>query len=517
MVKLLLAAEIRYSRANMRIALIAMGVLTLVELSMWLPGVWRLRKYLAVGLVIGLSVAGSALVGVRPSFATLILLLITAYRIINLLRIMDGRMEPHYLWRAASRASLYMIGFQIFIALSWYICEYYHLHSYEFWMGVTIFQLGCAAVFFLSNERHLRTTRPLMPENPLTNKELPSLTVAIPARNETEDLDGCLASLVESTYPKLEILVLDDCSQNKRTPEIIRSFAQAGVRFLAGQPTKENWLAKNYAYQQLLQNASGELILFCGVDVRFEPDSLRRMVESMLAKKKSMVSLIPRNTIPTEKNQWEAYLLQPARYAWELILPRKLFRRPPVLSTCWLIKRSTLESAGGFAAVSRSIVPESYFAKVSAHHDGYSFMQSTPAMDITSHKPVNQQRATTLRMRYPQLHRRTELALIMTLAETLVLVLPFIFFITSFITAQRWTSVISGLTSLLILLTYARVLWLTYRRVLWFGMLLAPFAAIQDIVLLNYSMAKYEFSEVYWKERNVCIPVMRVIPELPKV
>lgn len=500
----------------MRIALAVLGVLTLAELVIWLPGVWRFRKYPTPFVIVGLSITSSALVGLRPSFATLLLLLITAFRVINLLRVMEARMQATYLWRVGARTSVFLIGFQLFVLAGWYICEMYHLHSHEFWLSVTVAQYAFAAVLFLSTERHLRTTKPVLRAHPLSDKELPSLTIAIPARNETDDLQGCLESLVASNYPKLEILVLDDCSQNKRTPEIIRSFAQSGVRFLAGKATKENWLAKNYAYQQLLETASGDLVLFSGVDVRFAPDSLRQLVQSMLAKDKSMVSIIPRNDIP-ERAQWESFLLQPARYAWELALPRKLFRRPPVLSTCWIIKRATITSAGGFAAVSRSIVPESYFARSAAVHDGYSFMQSTVDMDIRSHKPADQQRATTVRMRYPQLHRRPELVLFMTLAETFLLILPFFFFFTALITSQHWIMISSGLASLLILLMYARVMWLTYRKPLWFALLLAPIAGLQDIILLNYSMAKYEFSEVYWKGVNVCIPVMRVIPGLPKL
>jgi hypothetical protein len=30
-------------------------------------------------------------------------------------------------------------------------------------------------------------------------------------------------------------------------------------------------------------------------------------------------------------------------------------------------------------------------------------------------------------------------------------------------------------------------------------------------------MWQYEFHEVLWKGRNVCLPVMRIIPNLPKL
>jgi hypothetical protein len=42
-----------------------------------------------------------------------------------------------------------------------------------------------------------------------------------------------------------------------------------------------------------------------------------------------------------------------------------------------------------------------------------------------------------------------------------------------------------------------------------------PVAALVDCCLLLVSMLQYEFATVTWKERNVCIPVMHVIPHLP--
>lgn len=66
-------------------------------------------------------------------------------------------------------------------------------------------------------------------------------------------------------------------------------------------------------------------------------------------------------------------------------------------------------------------------------------------------------------------------------------------------------------------LFYAKVMNLTYRTFLLRGFVLLPFAALYDIALLNYSMWQYEFHEVLWKGRNICMPVMRVYPALPKL
>ncbi|HET8709501.1 MAG TPA: glycosyltransferase [Candidatus Saccharimonadales bacterium] len=499
-------------------AFLVFAAATLLELMLWLSVFWKIRKPFTVFLCLALGLSGASMVVLHPIFATILLFFVTAYRIVNLLRIIKDRADEKYLYRKVSSTGAYLITAQGIIVLAWMLTQLYHLTSTHFWTLFSIIQLAGIIVVVASTERHLRTTRPPQETGNYTDKELPTLTVAIPARNETEDLEQCLASLIASDYPKLEIIVLDDCSQNARTPEIIRSFAHDGVRFLAGEDTREHWLAKNQAYQQLLDAANGDVIMFAGVDSRYQPQSLRRLVGAMLHKNKTMMSIIPKNVVLPAAEQDESILLQPARYAWELSLPRKMFNRPSVLSTCWLVDKKMLQSAGGFAAVSRSIVPESYFARVSAVHDGYSFMQSNEYIGITSSKAAPDQFNTAVRTRYPQLHRRPELVFALTLCEAFGFILPFLFLAAHLFGNWRTPgTALSLLTCLLMLYFYGRIVALTYRKFLLRGFVSAPFAAIMDIIVLNYSMAKYEFDEVIWKGRNVCIPVMHVVPALPEI
>ena len=44
-----------------------------------------------------------------------------------------------------------------------------------------------------------------------------------------------------------------------------------------------------------------------------------------------------------------------------------------------------------------------------------------------------------------------------------------------------------------------------------------PFALLTELVLSTVSMMQYEFGTVRWKGRNVCIPAMHVIKQLPKI
>jgi glycosyltransferase involved in cell wall biosynthesis len=430
------------------------------------------------------------------------------------MRLIEGRTRADFLKRVSLVSSLSLLVLQL-VVIGLTTIDAFSLLDWLYLSAAA--QTAFALVLLLSALRNLRTTRPKLPATHYADRDLPTLTVAIPARNETDDLEACLVSLTQSNYPKLEIIVLDDCSQNRRTPEIMRQFAHDGVRYLSGKVPPDEWLAKNYAYYQLEQEANGELLLFCGVDARFESQTLRLLVETLLAKKKTMLSVIPANVVPT---RWslESLMVQPGRYAWELSLPRRLLNRPPVLSTCWLINTKALALAGGLPAVRRKNSVESYFARQTAiGSDGYAFIQSTPEIGLLSKKSFNEQRMTAVRTRYPQLHRRPELVGLLSLTELFIVSGPFVLALHGLIERQ-WILLGMSLVNVVLLnVFFSKVVNLTYRRFLLRGCWLLPFVILYDIVLLNYSMWQYEFGEIIWKGRNVCLPVMRAIPQLPKV
>lgn len=494
----------------MKITLMLLAVLSLLEIALWLPAVWQLRRPLAAALLLAVGLASLVLFVQHPRTWTALVALLGLYRSFNLSRIVKGRMHALYLRQVTRRTSWWLLAEQLLVLALLKLMIGSWISNLTRWQILAGLQAGLTAVLFLAMWQQTRTTREPLAAKAYAERDLPTLTVAVPARNETDELEACLQSLLANDYPKLEIMVLDDCSQNARTPEIIRSFAHDGVQFIPGSEPAATWLAKNWAYEKLYEAANGELVLFCGVDTRFRPDALRQLVISLLAADKAMISLLPRNGHFSPA----AALVQPVRYAWELVLPRWLFQRPPVLSTCWLARKELLAGVGGFKAVSRSIVPESYFARQAALSGKYGFFRTEA---VSSLKPFAEQRATAVRTRYPQLHRRPEQVALLTAIELFGLFGPFVLLAGALYEGLWWTAAVSGLASLLLMAIYGTISRLAYRRFIGYSPLLMPLAALYDVWLMNYSMLKYEFSDVIWKGRNVCIPVMHVVSSLPKV
>jgi len=484
---------------------------------------WRrttARTALAGALLFLVVTSSAYLLASTPRVFTIVLLVISLYRALNYTRIALGRMNHHALRAYARRSILWLDGAQLLVLGCWLLWEYTGGLSVELLYGTWAAGALLISVFvFGSTLRNLRRTKIRTDDaqrEHLTTSTLPTITVAIPARNETNNLITCLESVVSSEYPKLEILALDDSSHTKRTPEIIRSFAHKGVRFLQGDNPRDGWLAKNQAYDTLAGQANGEYLLFMGVDIELAPESIRALVDHLHNRGKKMLSVMPLRYIKQQSKGLS--LSQAARYMWELAPPRRLFQRPPVLSSVWLIEKRAFLELGGMAAVKRSVTPEAYFARMLAKSDAYGFVRSNKALGVTSHKSLADQRDTAIRVRYPALHKHIEFVALLTLGYCLVLLGPLALVVGSLLGELSIYVGILGLTSLTLFgLAFTLVVTATRLSPAWLAMPAFPFAVLRDIAITHASLWGYEFGSVTWKQRNTVEQVMEVSKHLPKI
>ncbi len=472
---------------------------------------WGFRSYLSgfQSLVLGVT-TGVAVVSFSL-WASVACLIIQAYRLFNTLRIVKGRTQPAKLHSRTFRSELVLdCTLLIVIAIEVYASNWLQISTVL--LAIAAEQLLLAILYYRHTHDTLAASRLVLPKKFTNASNLPSLTIALPARNETGELADTLHNILPSNYPKLEVLVLDDCSQDK-TSDIIRSFAHKGVRFVQGTPPPSSWLAKNHAYNQLLDEASGEYILFCGVDVRFQPQSIRQLIEVCLNDHRNMISIMPIRHTSDQKQ----FLLQPMRYWRELALPHPFSKTPPSLSTCWIAKRAMLQENGGFAAVRNSIRPERYIARGVAREGHYSFIVSSSGLGIWSIKSLQAQWHTALRTRYPEHRSRPESVMF----ASIVLILLSFGMVASVVASAYYGNFAALLLSvsalLFIVVTHATICAAITQRTLLRDVLILPVSVSLELAAIHYSMWAYEFSEVIWKGRNVCMPVLRVDRHLPKL
>ena len=105
-----------------------------------------------------------------------------------------------------------------------------------------------------------RTSLPAIKEGPL-------VSVLIPARDEEQNIENCVNSLLEQDYQNYEILIIDDNSEDK-TYEIIQRLAKQNKRIsiYRGKPLPADWYGKPFALEQLVPKAKGEILLFTDAD-----------------------------------------------------------------------------------------------------------------------------------------------------------------------------------------------------------------------------------------------------------
>jgi glycosyltransferase involved in cell wall biosynthesis len=475
---------------------------------------WRYKIWLALGSIALVMLASGAALAFNTLFG-FVFLFVTLYRVTNTMRLLKERMHEQYLRRVTSKSTYSLVLMQFIAVAGLWLVNIVSLTSAQQEVFVFVVCAGVllSAVLFLFSTIYNVITSTITPLKALSDDELPTLTVAVAARNETLELTQCLGSITDNDYPKLEILVYDDCSHD-RTAEIIKSFAHKGVRFINGEDFGDIWLAKNFAYQTLLENANGSYIFFIGTDVTIEKHVLRRVIEYMTQQKLSMISVLPKR----EKNGLLAMLIQPMRYWIELAVPNSVKRRPPALSTMWGADRKVLLKSGGFKALKRAIIPEENLAKLFEAKKAYDFVRHSIDLDVTTQKNFYSQWRTAVRTRYPQLHKNPEQVLMRTVWMSILLLSPFVVVLLSFFTDIATYALSASIGAIICLaVSHVVVNAVTNPSAAVASLINYPFVVLLDIYIAHVSMYKYEFGHVIWKGRNVCIPVMHTVPHLPQL
>src|SRR5579872_765036 len=106
--------------------------------------------------------------------------------------------------------------------------------------------------------------------------EWPVVSMIVPARDEGGKIESALSSLLAIDYPKLEIIAIDDRSQDATgaiMDRLSRQDSRLRVIHLAELPA--GWLGKNHAMHQGARIAGGEWLLFTDGDIFFAPETLR--------------------------------------------------------------------------------------------------------------------------------------------------------------------------------------------------------------------------------------------------
>jgi hypothetical protein len=187
----------------MELMLVLLAVISLIELSLWQLKQSTITRNAALIIALLQLVACFGLMSRSFTIWTVLITLLSFYRCINAIRYSRSETQTDYLLHRIRRTAYWLIGLQLVIAVMAWLVEM----PTWFWLyGLAYLQLFTASLIFISTVRHLRKTSPPRYAQALADKDLPTVSVAIPARNETQELEACLQSLAASDYPKPRVV-----------------------------------------------------------------------------------------------------------------------------------------------------------------------------------------------------------------------------------------------------------------------------------------------------------------------
>jgi len=191
-----------------------------------------------------------------------------------------------------------------------------------------------------------------------------TVDVLIPMRNEEENVEGCLKSVLNSELLDVsKVFVLDDGSSDS-TAELIGQFK---VDKLIGTQPPTGWLGKVWACHNLAQVGSGKYLVFVDADVRLHPYAIASSITKMNKFGWDFISPYPRQI----SGSFLEKLIQPLlQWSWLASVPLRVAEKFPNRSMTiangqfFIVKRSAYNTSGGHAAIPDEVLDDLELARL---------------------------------------------------------------------------------------------------------------------------------------------------------
>lgn len=202
---------------------------------------------------------------------------------------------------------------------------------------------------------------------PAADRDCPCISLIFAARDEEEKLPAALTTLGAIDYPYLEIIAVNDRSQD-RTGKILDEFALGHERLHVAHvdALPAGWLGKTHALQTGYERSTGDWLLFTDADVRFAPEVVRRSVSLMNERALDHLTLF--GDVDME-GFWEKVLITFFGLAFHVATDPYRVTNPDSwtyvgVGAFQLLKRSAYEAAGTHRRLAMEIVDDMKLGKI---------------------------------------------------------------------------------------------------------------------------------------------------------
>lgn len=214
----------------------------------------------------------------------------------------------------------------------------------------------------------VRHSRSLDDESEVPPDAPPLVSVIVPARNEAHNIARCAASILSTTYPRLELVVVDDASTDG-TPDIAANAAAGDtrVRIVRTAPLPEGWFGKQWACATGALISRGDILQFTDADTIHAPDLVTRSVNAMRSTAADLFSVAGKQELG---GFWEK-IIQPQvfsvlsmRYGGtQSVTLSKRVSDKIANGQCIFVRRDTYDALGGHGSVRASVAEDLLLAQ----------------------------------------------------------------------------------------------------------------------------------------------------------
>lgn len=211
------------------------------------------------------------------------------------------------------------------------------------------------------------------------DKPQPTVCVVIPARNEGRQIANCLAGVLAQDYPALDVLVVDDRSEDD-TGAVAGRIAESDSRLhvLRNDSLPLGWLGKSHALWQATRVVTTEWILFLDADCTLAPSAVRVAVEEAIRRDAGLLTLWPRNRA---EGFWEHVLIPLCAGIIALWYGSNRVNAPGsklafANGQFLLVRRDEYERIGGHRSVRRAVIEDIPLAEHAKRADVRCFVAS---------------------------------------------------------------------------------------------------------------------------------------------
>ncbi|MGA2694475.1 MAG: glycosyltransferase family 2 protein [Terriglobales bacterium] len=209
-----------------------------------------------------------------------------------------------------------------------------------------------------------------LPQWDLYPKNLPRVSIIVPARNEEATIAPVLQQLLSLDYKNYEVIAVDDRSTD-RTGEAMDQVAASGVtlarlKIVHVEKLPPRWMGKSHAMWTAANAADGDWLLFTDADVFFKPDVLRRALAYGEAESADHVVLFPRMIMKSVGERMMISFFQTmfvfGHRPWKVADPKT--KDHMGVGAFNLIRKSVYEAVGTYEALRFEVLDDMKLGKV---------------------------------------------------------------------------------------------------------------------------------------------------------